>query len=259
MSVVKWENPPLVSTHFISVVPFALGVFRIVFPVGPGLSSRTPIGRRPVSFSLFPSSVERFCGFMWFLGDDYDRRHCPSELLPALFASVFRSPSLARPRSRPPTRKSLVPLVTLRPSAKLAFRTYFDTSRRSRQFPTIPYPPRILVVFRDRLPILPRLSSFETHEHRAPFGAWKSTGGDQAELIHLDTSRRRADFATKFRFGESTGNSAGDKRETHFVCAVPKSTLYADRHSNACRAVGLSRRLRSKRIAWRSSLIVLSP
>jgi hypothetical protein len=35
-----------------------------------------------------------------------------------------------------------------------------------------------------------------------------------------------SNFPTESRFGESTGNSVGDKRETHFVCAVPKSSRF---------------------------------
>jgi hypothetical protein len=31
-----------------------------------------------------------------------------------------------------------------------------------------------------------------------------------------------ASISAKSRFGESTGNFVGDKRETHFVCAVPR-------------------------------------
>lgn len=86
-------------------------------------------------------------------------------------------------------------------------------------------------------------------------GASKSTGG-----IHLKLVRSRFVPARRLlnetRFGESTVSPVDDKRETHFVCAVPRSKVLE--LGDLYREFRKSGRRRSKRIAWRSSLIVLS-
>jgi hypothetical protein len=62
----------------------------------------------------------------------------------------------------------------------------------------------------------------------------------------------------EIRFGESTVNFVGGQRETRFVYAVSESTrFWLDTPWNV--SFGFSRRRRSKRIAWRSSLIVFPP
>jgi hypothetical protein len=122
------------------VVPFAQGDGWIRFSRPPWFSITSHVSRLD----------ERSRGFMRFHCDSGDLRHCPSEHLPASILVLFRSHCLlfALPAGSPPQGTNR--LVTPRPSAMLAFGTRFDTSRRSRQFPTIPSLAAAMFVFRYR-------------------------------------------------------------------------------------------------------------
>jgi hypothetical protein len=75
MRVVKWENPPLVATHFVRGSIRLRRKMKSFFPLVP----------KDASFS---ESFERSRGFIWVRGDHRLRRHCPSELSSPVAASV---------------------------------------------------------------------------------------------------------------------------------------------------------------------------
>jgi hypothetical protein len=222
------------------VVPFAQGDGWIRFSRPPWFSITSHVSRLD----------ERSRGFMRFHCDSGDPRHCPSEHLPATVWVLFRSHCLlfAMPAGSPSQGTNR--LVTLRPSAMPRVWNSFRHFASIKAIPNDPISRRGNVrvslsihlsawrpaapvksldstrAFARRRRVFRSITSVET-QHRRAF-SW-SVDVDRRHPYRtnsLDSSCRRVDFPTKSRFGESTDSFVDDKRETHFVCAIPRFTVF---------------------------------